>query len=147
MIKAVYLIRFGGENLRLLPEYNPGRDPEAMGCEGDGRAGSSRHDSLTRFIHQGPPEAGAQLAMTRGPGLLASHDRAGAPRAIRGFASARPGRSRCDLRQPTGVPQSSGGLPRGGRAEGFSFPLRRLNTRASDGLAGGDVFVKVDSPR
>ena len=104
MIKAVYLIRFGGENIRLLPEYNPGRDPEAMGCEGDGRAGSSRHDSLTRFIHQGPPEAGAQLAMTRGPGLLASHDRAGAPRAIRGFASARPGRSPCDLREPTGVP-------------------------------------------
>src|SRR5271163_235856 len=59
---------------------------------------------VTRSIHQGPPEAGAQLAMTRGPGLLASHDRAGAPRAIRGFASARPGRSPCDLHQPTGVP-------------------------------------------
>jgi hypothetical protein len=28
----------------------------------------------------------------------------GAQRAIRGFASARPGRSPCDLREPTGVP-------------------------------------------
>jgi hypothetical protein len=41
-------------------------------------------------------------------------------------------------------PQPSGGLPPGGRAEGFSFRLRSINTGAGDGLVGGGVFVEME---
>src|SRR5271163_2740901 len=46
-----------------------------------------------------------RLAMTGWPSLLASHDRAGVQRAIRGSRPLVLAASSCDLRQPTGAPK------------------------------------------